>query len=153
MNPDGDNAHMANKQRLSKPEDLKILKMNMKASFAIYWLCGLQENIASLSLWVPIDWREKIILLWEHNPHSREGKKRRNKWKETQCPVVLHHPSMTQKFRIYVKCRIWRVEDQDILFWWVCEVNTLATGQGWKEWVGDFSMTEGHPVAGVYTPP
>ena len=26
------------------------LKMNMKASFAIYWLCGLEENIASLSL-------------------------------------------------------------------------------------------------------
>lgn len=47
MNPDGDNAHMANKQKLSKPEDLKILKMNMKASFAIYWLCGLEENSLS----------------------------------------------------------------------------------------------------------
>lgn len=50
VNPDGDNAHMAKKQTLSKPEDLKTLKMNMKASFAIYWLCGLEENIASLSL-------------------------------------------------------------------------------------------------------
>ena len=43
--------------------------------------------------------------------------------------------------------------DQDILFRWVCEVNTLATGQVWEEWVGNFSMREGHSVASVYLPP
>lgn len=133
--------------------------MDIKASFAIYWLCGLEETIASLSLWVSTDKRGKIILLWQHDPHDREGEKHREQTERDSVPSCpwfascTPSPAYDSKILDTYKAQNEGWRSWTFLVWWVCEVNTLAMGQGWKEWVGNFSMRGGYSVTGVYNPP